>query len=80
MSEELCDCGNVSRHPERLDAERPKKVCAGCGRPKSPGPIVCWACFKGHGGLPPLKYHTGSFAQWLALCNTETFSPGGNTQ
>ena len=38
-----------------------------CGVEKPTGLIVCWACFKGHNGVTPLKYFTSPVGEWVKL-------------
>lgn len=44
-------------------------VCVGCGKPKEPGLLVCWDCFKYREDIWPLKQFVesgkGTFWDWL---------------
>ncbi len=42
---------------------RKLNYCAGCGKSKDNGNIVCWDCFKYR--VNPLKDFTGSVYEWL---------------
>jgi len=54
------------------DKQRDKLICAGCGKPKDTGLIVCWECFKR--GPNPYKYFQGTFEQWLAMIYADQHS------
>ena len=62
----------VYGEPEPDALERMNTVCCGCGKPKSTGLIVCWACFKS--GPMPFKYFTGNVAEWLKAKGERTES------
>jgi len=48
----------------REDHERTQIVCAGCGKPKDLGCIVCWNCFKYC--ATPFKWAGVPLEKWLA--------------
>lgn len=43
---------------------RQSAVCPGCSGRKDLGCVVCWSCFKRHGGIP-FKYWAGDLEAWL---------------
>ena len=53
---------------------RRHKYCAGCGKEKGIGGLVCWSCFKYRTDIKPLKYSDKSLEAWLKDLPT-IFSP-----
>ena len=44
---------------------RNQTTCAGCGRQKDIGLVVCWDCFKYRQDVTPFKYFDGYIEDWL---------------